>query len=257
MELFLIALASLVVSLLTFFSGFGLGTILMPVFAIFFPVDIAIALTGIVHLLNNLFKLFLVGIHTDKEAIIKFGIPAMLSAFLGAFFLVYLNRFSPIFQYNWNGNDYSITPVKLTISILLICFALMEVVPKLKNMQFGKDKMVIGGILSGFFGGLSGHQGALRSAFLIRSGLSKESFIATGVVIACLVDISRLSIYFQDYSKVGLEENWVLVIVATGAAFVGALGGSLLLKKITMSFVQYIVTALLFLMAIGLGVGMI
>ena len=53
MEIVIISIVALFASLLTFFSGFGLGTILMPVFAIFFPVEIAIALTGIVHLLNN------------------------------------------------------------------------------------------------------------------------------------------------------------------------------------------------------------
>jgi hypothetical protein len=48
----------------------------------------------------------------------------------------------------------------------------------------------VGGILSGFFGGLSGIQGAIRSAFLVKSGLKKEAYIATGVVIACFVDIN-------------------------------------------------------------------
>ena len=57
MELFVIAAVALIASLLTFFSGFGLGTILTPVLVIFFPVEIAIALTGIVHLLNNFFKI--------------------------------------------------------------------------------------------------------------------------------------------------------------------------------------------------------
>jgi hypothetical protein len=37
MELVLIGLAALLTSGLTLFSGFGLGTILMPVFALFFP----------------------------------------------------------------------------------------------------------------------------------------------------------------------------------------------------------------------------
>lgn len=44
-------------SFLTLFSGFGLGTLLMPVVAIFFPVAVAVALTAFVHLVNNLFKL--------------------------------------------------------------------------------------------------------------------------------------------------------------------------------------------------------
>ena len=40
--------------------------------------------------------------------------------------------------------------------------------------------------MSGFLGGLSGHQVALRSAFLIKCGLTKESFLGSGIVIACL-----------------------------------------------------------------------
>lgn len=257
MEILIIAVASLIVSLLTFFSGFGLGTILMPVFAIFFPVDIAIALTGIVHLLNNLFKLLLIGKLADKDSILRFGIPAMLSAFLGAYLLVYLNAIRPILEYSWNGNLYAITPVKLTIAILLIAFALFEVIPRFKNIQFGKDKFILGGALSGFFGGLSGHQGALRSAFLVRSGLTKESFVASGVVIACMVDISRLTIYFQNFLSTNLTKNWILVATATLSAFVGAFLGRILLKKVTLSFVQYTITFLLILLSIGLGLGII
>ncbi|MBA4301376.1 Sulfite exporter TauE/SafE [Algoriphagus alkaliphilus] len=69
--------------ILTFFSGFGLGTILTPVFVIFFPIDLAIALTGVVHFFNNIFKLFLVGRDADKSILIRFGIPAIFSSFLG------------------------------------------------------------------------------------------------------------------------------------------------------------------------------
>ena len=54
MEFLIIAIVACGASLLTFFSGFGLGTILTPVFIFFFPLDVAIALTGIVHFLNNL-----------------------------------------------------------------------------------------------------------------------------------------------------------------------------------------------------------
>jgi hypothetical protein len=61
MDFLLICLFAAFASFLTFYSGFGLGTILLPVFALFFPVELAVGLTGIVHLLNNLFKLLLVG----------------------------------------------------------------------------------------------------------------------------------------------------------------------------------------------------
>jgi uncharacterized membrane protein YfcA len=48
MDIVVIVLASFVTAILTLFSGFGFGTISMPVFAFFFPIDMAIALTGVV-----------------------------------------------------------------------------------------------------------------------------------------------------------------------------------------------------------------
>ncbi|MEQ3690641.1 MAG: sulfite exporter TauE/SafE family protein, partial [Flavobacterium sp.] len=67
MDYFIICIVSLLGSGLTLFSGFGLGTILLPVFALFFPVEIAITLTAIVHFLNNIFKLVLLGKYADKK----------------------------------------------------------------------------------------------------------------------------------------------------------------------------------------------
>jgi uncharacterized membrane protein YfcA len=54
MEVIVLLFTAFLVAILTFFSGFGLGTILTPVFMIFFPVGLAIALTGVVHFLNNI-----------------------------------------------------------------------------------------------------------------------------------------------------------------------------------------------------------
>lgn len=256
-EIIVLSLAALVTSLLTFFSGFGLGTILMPVFAIFFPIDLAIALTGVVHFLNNIFKLSLVGLKADKQVVLRFGIPALIAAIVGAYVLLQISDLQPIHSYTRGDKLYSITPVKLTIAVLLIFFALTEVIPYFKNLQFGKDKLIMGGLLSGFFGGLSGNQGALRSAFLIKSNLSKEAFVATGIVIACIVDFSRLGVYITRFSKSGLQENLTLIIAATLSAFVGAYLGNVLLKKVTLKVVQNIVTVTLLILSIALGLGIV
>lgn len=229
----------------------------MPVFAIWFPVDVAVALTGVVHLLNNIFKLFLTGKKADRSVVLRFGIPAIIAAFLGAWLLLRISNLEPLFTYSIGERNFSVTPVKLTIAILLAFFALMESLPRLKKIQFGKDKMIIGGALSGFFGGLSGHQGALRSAFLVRAGLSKEAFIATGVIIACMIDLARLSVYFNRYISSGIRENITLIIVASLAAFAGAFLGTLLLKKITFSLIQKFVTVMLILLAVALGMGLV
>ena len=256
-ELIVLCVSAFLTSLLTFFSGFGLGTILLPVFAIFFPVEVAIALTGVVHFLNNLFKLSLLGLNADREVVLRFGIPAFIAAFAGAWLLLQMTDMKPVYEYSLGERSYAITPLKLIISALLMLFTFMEVVPFLKNVQFGKDKLIIGGILSGFFGGLSGHQGALRSAFLIKCGLSKEAFIATGIAIACMVDLSRLGVYIKGFSESQLGKNMVLVIGATASAFVGAYVGNRFIKSVTLNTVQIVVSVMIFILAIALGLGIV
>ena len=44
-----VALAALFAAGLTLYSGFGLGTLLLPVFALFYPVEVAVAATAMVH----------------------------------------------------------------------------------------------------------------------------------------------------------------------------------------------------------------
>jgi len=57
-EWIIVSACALLASMLTLFSGFGLGTLLMPVVALFFPLEVAIALTAVVHLANNVFKAY-------------------------------------------------------------------------------------------------------------------------------------------------------------------------------------------------------
>jgi len=47
---------------LTMYSGFGLGTLMLPVFALFFPVEMAVVATALVHGANNVFKVSLLGL---------------------------------------------------------------------------------------------------------------------------------------------------------------------------------------------------
>jgi uncharacterized membrane protein YfcA len=257
MDIIIISLAAFLTAILTFFSGFGLGTILAPVFAIFFPIDVAIALTGVVHFTNNLFKISLVGRNTDKKVLLRFGLPAILASFLGAWLLLKITDLPTIYEYQLGGEEYAITPVKLIIAILLIVFSVLEISPSFQKVQFGKDKLIFGGILSGFFGGLTGIQGAIRSAFLIKSGLSKEAYIATGVMIACLVDFTRLSVYASRYTSSNLSDNLTLLVSATLAAIAGAYFGSKLLKKVTLKFIQTLVAIMLMIISVALGLGLI
>ncbi len=257
MEYIFVGIVALLGSGLTFFSGFGLGTLLMPVFALFFPIDIAIALTAIVHLLNNLFKLTLIGKKANIKTVLRFGLPAILFAFLGAYILGKLTDIYPLYSYQIAGKLYEITVVKICIALLLIFFSLFDLIPKLKRLEIDTKFLPLGGALSGFFGGLSGHQGALRTAFLIRAKLSKEAFIATGVVIACCIDVSRISVYAKDIWQLGDKLNYPLLITATLMAFIGAYFGNKFLKKITINTIQIVVGVLLIVFSVLLGAGIL
>lgn len=257
MEIIIISIVAFLVAILTFFSGFGLGTILTPVFMIFFPVELAIALTGVVHFFNNIYKLLLVGRNADKSVLIRFGIPAVIAAFIGSYILINISDLQPLFSYQAFGKQLDVYPVKFIISILLIIFAAMDLIPYFSELQFSRNKLPIGGALSGFFGGLSGNQGALRSAFLIKAGLTKEAFIGTAVVVSTFVDFTRLSVYATRFSQSGLMDNLTVVLCATLSGIAGAYFGNKLLKKVTLRFLQVTVAVMLIVISLALGSGLL
>lgn len=255
---FIVGITAFIASLLTFFSGFGLGTLLLPVFAVFYGAPTAIALTAIVHFLNNLFKISLVYKNIQWSLVLKFGVPSFIAAFIGAVVLKSIaNTELTIFSYSIAQHHFNITLINLCIGVLMIVFSLFEIIPYLKSISFSNNKLAVGGLVSGFFGGLSGHQGALRSAFLVRLNLPKEIFIASGVAIACMVDIARMSIYAISFNKDTITQNKYILMCTVVCAFVGAYFGNKLLKKVTMTFLKWIVFIFMFNIAILLILGII
>ena len=108
MDIIIISVVALFVAGLTFFSGFGLGTLLMPAFALFFPVEIAVAATALVHLANNIYKGILMGKYANLKVVLLFTIPAAITAFLGALLLSYFSNLEPIFNYTIFSKAFSI-----------------------------------------------------------------------------------------------------------------------------------------------------
>lgn len=261
LEYLVVCGTAVVVSGLTLFSGFGLGTVLMPAFALFFPIPLAVAATAVVHLANNLFKVFLVGRNADWQVVARFALPAALAALIGAFLLAAFEPSSSLWSYRIGGRIHEGTPLKLIIGLLIIAFAFFELLPRFQNLTFDRRYLPLGGILSGFFGGLSGHQGALRSAFLIKSGLAKEAFIGTGTVSAVIVDITRLgaygaTLYAAKFGEIP-EELTGLLLAAALAAFLGAFVGTRLMKKVTLRAIQFIVGVMLILVGAGMALGLL
>lgn len=257
MEIAIISLVAFFAAILTFFSGFGLGTILTPVMMIFFPVEVAVAYTGIIHFSNNIFKLFIIGSNVNKKVLIKFGIPAVMSAFVGSLLLFNISGDSIVYSYKLMGNVKEITLVKFIISLLLFVFALIDLIPFFRKLKFGNKSLPLGGVLSGFFGGLTGNQGALRSAFLIKIGLEKQVFIGTTVVISSLVDLTRLSVYWTNLFNLNISDYYSLGFFAISSGILGSFVGNKLLKKVTLKFIRILVAALILIIALALLSGII
>jgi len=120
----------------------------------------------------------------------------------------------------------------------------------------------LGGILSGFFGGISGHQGALRTAFLVHTGLEKKSFIGTMVLSAIVIDIVRLTVYgltFLKFDSSMFQSDGIKSLLIAGiiSAFIGTSIGKYLLEKVTFDTIHIIVGVMLMLLGFAITVGII
>lgn len=260
MEYLIVALTAMATSALTLFSGFGLGTLLLPAFALFFPAELAVAATAVVHGANNVFKVALLGRHADLGLVWRFGLPAIAAAFGGASLLGLLAGMEPLLTYTVGGRQAVVTPVKLVLSGLMTLFACFELLPRFRAVEIDRKYLPVGGLLSGFFGGLSGHQGALRSAFLAKVAVSTPAFVGTNAVIGLAVDFIRVLVYGMLFLGGGAafgSDQRSLIAVGVLAAFSGVLLGRRYVHKVTMTTVQAITGTLLLLIASALGSGVL
>lgn len=246
-------------SALTFFSGFGLGTILLPVFLVFFSPELAIVATAIVHFSNSVFKFGYVYKHIHFPVLFRFGIPAVIAAFLGAELLSYVGQMENLFSYEMGGRTFKVSGIQFLIGLLIVLFTWIESSKRIGKIKFEKNYLVVGGILSGFFGGVSGHQGALRSLFLKQMDLSKEQFVGTSNAISLGIDIVRIFTYIQlvSLSVLFAGEQKYFIIIAILGAFIGASLGYRILKKVTISVLHTIISILLILFGLLMAAGII
>ncbi len=238
--LFIIVVTPFLGALATFFTGFGLNTILVPVFMIYFDAPLAVLMAGIVHLCNNILKVALTARSIDWNLFRNFGLPALLFAFIGAQLLNTVK----------DTIGAQLTPVFGGIFIL---FALLELFNWKLPLQ-GPWAMRIGGILSGFFGGFSGHQGALRALFLSKLKMEPIVFVATTAIISLLVDLTRVSVYFSGSWLYNYYPTYIM-IYCVPSALAGTLIGRKYIQKVNHAKLSIIVGLALLAMGLTMVLG--
>ncbi len=234
-DLILILLVTYSISVLTLMTGFGIGTVLTPTFALFYDVKTAVFLAAIVHLANNYLKFGLFRKHLDISIFKRFGLISILGALVGSLLQGYLDT----------------QIVKMTLALALVVIAVSEFLPPSLTVQLPRKYDYAGGLFSGFLGGIVGNQGAIRSAYLLSYKLNKEVFVATATAISLVIDLTRVPIYiYHQYDQLFLSAVNLLVIISV--AFMGTLTGKELLKKVSLERFRFLVASFVIVAAIAM-----
>ena len=102
----------------------------------------------------------------------------------------------------------------------------------------------LGGALSGFFGGLVGNQGGIRTAAMLGFDVDKRQFVATATAVALLVDAARVPV-FVAFEGRELARLYPIIALATLGVIVGTLFGETLLARVPDRSFRIIVGTLL------------
>jgi len=114
--------------------------------------------------------------------------------------------------------------------LALIILPVLKVSESWSSIRLPEAEDRLGGFGSGFLGGLTGHQGALRAMFLKQRLPDKADYAATAAILALVVDATRIPIYiWHDASVLTTETGLLLSFVV--AALIGAQLGRRWLEK--------------------------
>ena len=195
-------------------AGFGLATMITPIVFLWLEPHEAIAVVGIVHGSHNAWKLKLLRSSVNHSAVRRYGWAMVVGALIGA-------GLNTLIQSD---------PLLLIVGVALVVLPLLTVSEKWTNYRLPEAEDRIGGFGSGFFGGLTGHQGALRAMFLQKRLENKTEYAATAALLALIVDATRVPVYVALEGWQILEAGW-LILGLVLAAILGVHLGKRWLKK--------------------------
>lgn len=206
MSYMLLILFTLIASLIGTITGFGLSTIMIPGMLLFYPLPMTLLFVGIIHLFGDIWKVILFRKGINWKIVIWFGIPGILLSYIGASLSLQVPE----------------TFLKRSLGIFLLLYVLYLYKNPEWQLSNTKFTSLLGGSLSGFFAGVFGVGGAIRSVFLSIYNLPKEMFIFTSGMIALFIDITRVSKYMLVGNHLLNKEYTLLLIILIPVSLIGA-----------------------------------
>ena len=233
MEIVYISLLTLIAATIGTITGFGTSTLMIPVLVIFFPPVEAIFLVAIIHWFGNIWKVALFRSGFNLRLLVLFGVVGLVTSYIGAYISL-------------GANEEILLRV---LGAFLAGYALFVAFQSKFKIPASNLTALSGGALSGFFAGMFGIGGAIRSAFLSAFDLPKAVFIATAGAIGLLVDSTRIITYFTGGATLP-RELWYGLILFIPVSFLGAQIAKKIIDRIPQNKFRTVIA--IFLLAVGM-----
>jgi uncharacterized membrane protein YfcA len=224
----LVSLAGLLAGAIAAVTGFGIGSLLTPVFAGQTGTKLAVAAVAIPHLIGTAQRFWLLRQHIDRRILLGFGLASAVGGLAGALLQTRVSN----------------RGLAIVFGLLLILAGISELTGWIQRVHPGRRAAWVAGILSGALGGLVGNQGGIRAAAMLGFNVPRQSFVATATAIALFVDGARLPVYLVTQGG-EIARIWPLVLTATVGVVVGTAIGSRILRSLPQRTFRVILAMLL------------
>lgn len=209
----LLAVLAFFTSALSGTIGMGGGVVLVSLMTFFLSWKELIPIHGVVQLVSNSSRAFLLKEHIAWTLFFPFLVGAPFGA-LFAYFAI---------------KEISDPKMALGLIVLLIFYTLFKP-KKLPALNIPKWSFAILGMISGFLGVLVGATGPFLAPFLLRDDLEKKQVVATKAFCQMVTHLTKVPV-FVAMGFVYLD-RWFLIVLLCVAAFLGTRLGVKILHRL-------------------------
>jgi hypothetical protein len=229
----LVALAGLVAAGIAAVTGFGIGSVLTPVFALQTGTKLAVAAVSVPHLVGTAQRFWLLRRHVDRRVLLGFGVASALGGLAGALAHVWVSS----------------RALAVVFGVLVALAGVSELTGWMRRVRWGRRAAWAAGAVSGALGGMVGNQGGIRTAALLGFDVPKEAFVATATAIGLFVDAARMPVYLATEWR-DIVRIWPLVLTATAAVVIGTALGTRVLGRLPQSGFRRVIGVLLVVLGV-------
>lgn len=201
-----IILITVIANAIGILTGFGTGTLMMPLLLFILPYQAALLLVTIVLWFHNVWKIVLFPGQINWRLFFHFGLPGVITAYLGAMLVV-------------QPAVLMVLP-RLLGAFLVVYVSLLFFFPAFQVVQH-KIIAMMGGAAQGFFAGLFAIKGPVRTVFLLAYKLPHAQYVATIGAIGLVTDSTRLCTYVYNGMRLDSFLLWGLLAIIP-ASYIGS-----------------------------------